>query len=261
MAKLASKSLNAAPTYFHKWLGELQKQGTLLRVYTQNVDGLEMKTGLDTYPNLQAGSISPPTSSVRCVSLHGSLLRLRCMLCSTTFFTETYIDVLRQGVFPHCNSCNRACEKRKLEGKRPLVVPVVRPDIVLYGETFHPAAEKITMIANQDINTVDLLLVVGTSLRIPGTKDIVHNFSKRLREKAAEGGNNMRSIFINTEKFGDPARLEKYFDAWVEGDCQQFALMVGETKEGAPEGTSVAENGAKDYALARQDSRPLWRYY
>ena len=261
MAALTSKALNATPTSFHKWLRELQKQGKLLRVYTQNIDGLEMKAGLVTYPTLESGSVLPPNPSVRCVSLHGSLQRLRCWLCSAIFFTETYIDVLRQGVFPSCNSCNRACKIRKQEGKRPLAVPIIRPDIVLYGETFHPAANQITVMAKQDLNTVDLLLVVGTSLKIPGTKDIVRNFSERLRRKAAEEGNNIRSIFINMEQLGDKAWLEKHFDAWVGGDCQRFSVMVGETKAAVLQATTRSGSEQENYAMVRQDSRPLWRYY
>ena len=261
MAALTSKALNATPTSFHKWLGELQKQNKLLRVYTQNIDGLEMKAGLTTYPTLESGSALPPNPSVRCVSLHGSLQRLRCRLCSATFFTETYIDVLRQGVFPSCNSCNHAREIRKQEGKRPLAVPIIYPDIVLYGETLHPAADQITAMAKQDLNTVDLLLVVGTSLKIPGTKDIVRNFSERLRRKAAKEGNNIRSIYINMEQSGDTAWLEKHFDAWVGGDCQWFSVMVGETKSDLSLVTQLPGSEQENYAIVRQDSRPLWRYY
>jgi NAD-dependent histone deacetylase SIR2 len=134
----------------------------------------------------------------------------------------------------------------------------IQPDIVLYGDTFHPAADQITEIANQDMRSIGLLLVVGTSLRIPGTRDIVRNFSAQLSAQGNGGGSSIRSIFINMEKVGDAGRSEKYFDAWVEGDCQQFVSMVGNTKEIVSAGTLDA---VKEYALARQDSRTLWRYY
>ena len=114
MAELTSKSLNAAPTNFHKWLGELHNMGKLLRVYTQNIDGLEMKAGLATYPNQQAGP-RMQTSSNCCISLHGSLQRLRCISCSDTFLTETYIDLLHQGVFPRCSTCIKSAKIRQLE--------------------------------------------------------------------------------------------------------------------------------------------------
>ena len=260
MAELTAKSLNSAPTNFHKWLGELQNQGKLLRVYTQNIDGLEMKAGLATYPSLQGGSSSMKTASECCISLHGSLQRLRCMSCSTTFLAETYIDLIRQGVLPHCSSCNKAAKIRQLEGKRPLAVPVIRPDIVLYGDTFNPAEEHIISMANQDGRTADLLLVVGTSLRIPGTREIVHNFSERQRERVPRERDNMRSIFINMERVSGGDQMEKYFDAWVRGDCQQFASVMRETQDKL-QGMGDSQEVVKAYALARQDSRPLWRYY
>ena len=260
MADLTAKSLNAAPTNFHRWLGELKNQGKLLRVYTQNIDGLEMKAGLATYPSLLGGSSSMQTASKCCISLHGSLQRLRCMSCSTTFLAETYIDLIRQGVLPRCSSCNIAAKIRQLEGKRPLSVPVIRPDIVLYGDTFNPAEEHIISMANQDGKTADLLLVVGTSLRIPGTREIVHNFSERLRETVTREQDDIRSIFINMEKFNGGDQVEKYFDAWIGGDCQQFASVMRETKDKL-QGMGDSQEVVKEYALARQDSRPLWRYY
>lgn len=259
MAKLTSDSLNAAPTPFHQWLGQLQGEGRLLRVYTQNIDGLEMKAGLHTYPNLQSDLI--PNPSVHCISLHGSLLRLRCQSCNNTFLTETYLHILCHGSLPHCDSCHRASENRMLHGKRKLPLARIRPDIVLYGDTFHPAADYITGVAKQDMKTIDLLLVVGTSLRIPGTRDIVRNFSRQLRAQDSKGRSSIRSVFINMEKVSDGGRAEKYFDAWVEGDCQQFASMVGNSKESRAARKDGSLGAMKHCALIRQDSRPLWRHY
>ena len=95
-----------------------------------------------------------------------------CMVLSNvTFLAETYIDWICQGVLPRCSSCNIAAKIRQLEGKRPLSVPVIHPDIVLYGDTFNTVEEHIISMANQDGKTADLLLVVGTSLQIPGTRE------------------------------------------------------------------------------------------
>ena len=85
-------------------------------------------------------------------------------------------------------------------------------------------------MANQDMRMIDLLLVAGTSLRIPGTKDIMHNFSAQLGTKASGRESSIKSIFINMEKVSDAGWAEKYFDAWVQGDCQQFASILRKTK-------------------------------
>ncbi|KZT41790.1 DHS-like NAD/FAD-binding domain-containing protein [Sistotremastrum suecicum HHB10207 ss-3] len=46
IAKLSTLSLAAQPTSFHSLLRALDERGTLLRTYTQNIDGLESKVGL-----------------------------------------------------------------------------------------------------------------------------------------------------------------------------------------------------------------------
>ncbi|GJJ08086.1 hypothetical protein Clacol_002294 [Clathrus columnatus] len=46
IASLASVSSQCEPTSFHKFLRTLDDRGQLLRVYTQNIDALEMKAGL-----------------------------------------------------------------------------------------------------------------------------------------------------------------------------------------------------------------------
>lgn len=171
------------------------------------------------------------------------------------------MDLLAQGVFPQCISCVRGAEIRQLEGKRRHAVSTVRPDIVLYGEDFNPAEEKITSMANIDSKALDLLLVVGTSLRIPGTKDIVRSFSSRLRERTGGHGNRVRSIFVNVDNVSGGGQMEKYFDAWVEGDCQQFASILRKQKEEMLPGIGASREVVKEYASARQDPRALWRYY
>ncbi|KAF8640228.1 hypothetical protein AX16_010125 [Volvariella volvacea WC 439] len=117
----------------------------------------------------------------------------------------------------------------------------------------------------------DLLLVVGTSLKVPGTKRIVREFSKAVRLKgsgsaasdgqngedegataggshgtqAGAGGNvNVKSIYLNLD-FPMPMReWEGVFDGWIQGDAQKFAEMVQEEIE--------KENRAKELAEERK---------
>ena len=46
IARLSDLTQSAAPTTFHKMLRSLDERHKLLRVYTQNIDALEMKSGL-----------------------------------------------------------------------------------------------------------------------------------------------------------------------------------------------------------------------
>ena len=46
IAQLSQLSMVAEPTAFHHLLRALDDRGRLLRVYTQNIDALELKSGL-----------------------------------------------------------------------------------------------------------------------------------------------------------------------------------------------------------------------
>ncbi|KZS92688.1 DHS-like NAD/FAD-binding domain-containing protein [Sistotremastrum niveocremeum HHB9708] len=250
IAKLSTLSLAAQPTSFHSLLRALDERGTLLRTYTQNIDGLESKVGLsfgvpefgisasltsstqtssDETPSAQtlssARTKSSPLPLPRCIPLHGTLQTLRCFLCSTSVPLEPHIPLLQRGVLPDCSACEDVDDARKAVGKRRRGVGKMRPSIVLYGE-MHRDGEGIGEIVRRDLRVgvgastkdsganagakesgsgsnaakkakdgkegekkeakgkrkaVDLLIVVGTSLKVHGTKKIVRDFSKALR--------------------------------------------------------------------------------
>lgn len=107
----------------------------------------------------------------------------------------------------------------------------------------------------------DLLLVVGTSLRVPGTKRMVRLFSKAVRSRVSntsatkeDGGSSsassssasqnsarpspnndeeqsMKAVYLNLD-FPVPTReWEGIFDVWLQGDAQQFARLLQEELE------------------------------
>jgi NAD-dependent deacetylase len=91
-------------------------------VVTQNVDGLHARAG-----------------SRDVVELHGSILRVRCVLEGTTQLREEPFDALP----PHC-----ACGA------------LLRPDVVWFGEML---PEEALARAAAAVDSADLLLVIGTS--------------------------------------------------------------------------------------------------
>jgi hypothetical protein len=106
----------------------------------------------------------------------------------------------------------------------------------------------------------DLLLVVGTSLRVPGTKRMVREFSKAVRSRASnstastssttsnsEEETLIKSIYLNLD-FPVPTReWEGVFDAWVQGDAQSFARTLHEE--------IAKESQAKELANERKRKR------
>lgn len=169
IAELGRLSILAAPTEFHYMVQDLNKGGTLLQWYSQNVDGLECKVGFEMDSNL---CIS------KCIPLHGSLHFLQCTACKPIHLFQNYHHDLAAGHFPFCPLCKQQEDKWSAAGRRHRMPGQLHPDIVLYGEQHHQG-EDIANACKKDL-TLDLLLVVGTSLKVPGTTNLIKQFSKKI---------------------------------------------------------------------------------
>ena len=115
---------DAEPNKAHLALAELEKQGKLKAVITQNIDGLHQKAG-----------------STEVLELHGSVLRNYCMKCGK-FYDAEYVKN-SEGI-PRC-SCGG----------------MIKPDVVLYEEGLD---QKTIQGAVEAISSADMLIIGGTSL-------------------------------------------------------------------------------------------------
>ena len=119
--------LDAKPNKAHLKLAEWEKQGKLLAVVTQNIDGLHQAAG-----------------SKSVYELHGSVHRNYCMKCGK-FYPPEYIRDSRDPV-PLCECGGR-----------------VKPDVVLYEEGLD---NDVVSGAVNAISKADLMIVAGTSLTV-----------------------------------------------------------------------------------------------
>lgn len=117
---------DAKPNAAHIRLAELEKEGKLKAVVTQNIDGLHYDAG-----------------SKNVFELHGSIRRNHCMNCGK-FFSLNYIKA-SEGI-PKCE-CGG----------------VIKPDVVLYEESLD---DKTVDEAVAAIQKADVLIVGGTSLTV-----------------------------------------------------------------------------------------------
>jgi len=297
IAQLAEMSESAQPTPFHHLLRALDNRGKLLRVYTQNIDALESKSGLSFgvpdiggsrgKPKSKTGPSSsqdmpgrlpsPPPEIPRCIPLHGTLGTMHCVSCTHVFPLRDHIKHLSSGIPPYCPECTTLEKVRQMSGKRSRGVGKLRPSVVLYNED-HKDGEHVGEVVRKDLTgtspRADLLLVVGTSLRVPGTKRIVREFSKAVRLRATKASANantttegdpqtsippsrrspvtndegpITSVYLNLD-FPAPTRdWEGVFDVWLKGDAQDFAMAIGAELEKA--------DAAKEAALERKRKR------
>ena len=118
---------DAEPNFAHKALAQLEKQGKLKAVITQNIDDLHQKAG-----------------SKNVLELHGTLYRNYCLKCGRTFDLDY---VIKEPGITKCDKCGG----------------VVRPDVVLYEEGLD---QNVLYQAVQFISEADVLIVGGTSLAV-----------------------------------------------------------------------------------------------
>lgn len=185
-------------------------------------------SSLDT--SLPETTCAIPTSpghdrGVECVFLHGSLRALRCFQCGCVADWEGARELqTMSGQQPPCPRCEDATNARQEQGKRALGVGKLRPDIVLYGEE-HPESQQIASIIQHDISLApDMLIIMGTSLKVHGLKTVVKEFAKTVHNRK-DG----KVIFINYTKPAESVWAD-VIDFWVEMDCDSWVQDLKEKK-------------------------------
>jgi NAD-dependent histone deacetylase SIR2 len=212
MEALYALTKRARPTETHRFIKTLKEKRKLLRCYTQNIDGLER--GLELRTGLEDAAAQWRQLDV--VQLHGDLHQLLCTLCPASCgWTREYQRLLQRGENPECQACHQKHLERLYLGKRLTgTIGMLRPLIVLYGEN-HPHAEHLARGLNQDLRArPDLLLIMGTLLKVDGVKKLVRSLAASIH---AKGG---KTVFVN--KTPVAALWGAVIDYQVLSDCDEF---------------------------------------
>ncbi|MEK5023274.1 NAD-dependent protein deacylase [Paenibacillus sp. FSL M7-1046] len=131
----------AEPNGAHLLLAELERQGKLKAVITQNIDGLHQLAG-----------------SRVVLELHGSIHRNHCMGCNRYYGLEQVIQSAERA--PLCPECGG----------------IIKPDVVLYEEQLD---HDVLVGAVAAIAAADLLVIGGTSLTVQPAASLVTYFRGR----------------------------------------------------------------------------------
>ncbi|KAJ4387137.1 NAD-dependent deacetylase hst3 [Gnomoniopsis smithogilvyi] len=176
-------------------------------------------------PAADRGNSPDHDRGVECVFLHGSLRALRCFQCGcVTDWDDGRELQTMSGQQPPCPRCEDATNARQERGKRALGVGKLRPDIVLYGED-HPESQQISSIIQHDISLApDMLIIMGTSLKVHGLKTVVREFAKTVHNRK-DG----KVIFVNYTKPAESVWAD-IIDFWVEMDCDSWVEDLKEKK-------------------------------
>ncbi|EFP74138.1 uncharacterized protein PGTG_00094 [Puccinia graminis f. sp. tritici CRL 75-36-700-3] len=188
----------------------------------------------------------------RVIPLHGTLKNLSCLTCKHSVLMSDYIGELAEGEPILCPQCQSFDNARAISGFRTRGVGLLKSGVVLYGEE-HNAGDQVGAVTSRDLmrgRRPDLLIVAGTSLKVPGTKRLVKELSKVIRpptktssvsgdeEQEEEESSSsskkpapIHTIFLNNE-FPSPCGIWKEtFDVWVKGNVDQFIQLVDEERK------------------------------
>ncbi|EJD41635.1 DHS-like NAD/FAD-binding domain-containing protein [Auricularia subglabra TFB-10046 SS5] len=214
---------NADPTRTHSFVQWLLNKRTLLRAYTQNIDGIEARIGLTCDP-LVDGGMRITSKRTQVVQLHGDIHYMRCVYCSAIYpCSQDFVETLDRGRAPDCPECAARCADRVARCARAVHVGCLRPAIVLNNEV-HPGAEEIGEYCAADIaRRPDLLLILGTSLRTHGLKGIVKDFARALHASKEDLAGH-RVVYVN--KTAPPAEMKGVIDVYVSGVIDDWVERV-----------------------------------
>uniref|UniRef100_A0A3P8SB32 Si:dkey-103i16.6 n=1 Tax=Amphiprion percula TaxID=161767 RepID=A0A3P8SB32_AMPPE len=127
------------PNYIHYFIRMLHHKSLLLRMYTQNIDGLEKVCGI-------------PDDKL--VEAHGSFATASCHLCYTSYPAEEAKYAIMNDNVPICTFC----------------AATVKPDVVFFGEDL----PQKYFLHTEDFPKADLLIIMGTSLQIEPFASLVN---------------------------------------------------------------------------------------
>ncbi len=166
----------------HAFIRLLQDKGKLLRNYTQNIDNMEFHCGIEDN---------------KLVQCHGSFRTASCVTCGFQCVGSEIFENMINKTIPKCPECDKDIaeyEKKicfgnftnrqkmnKLKINRDhsdVSYGVIKPDITFFGQDLPQRFNECLKIdrAGKD-GKCDLLICIGTSLKVEPVNQIVKHFS------------------------------------------------------------------------------------
>jgi NAD-dependent deacetylase len=130
---------DAVPNAAHYAVAELERQGRVESVVTQNIDGLHQAAG---------------TSRDKLIELHGTNAEVECVECGRRETPERCMEEFaRLRVPPRCHVCNG----------------LMKPAVVMFGQALDP---ELLERAKRSAERSDLVLALGSSLVVTPAANI-----------------------------------------------------------------------------------------
>jgi len=261
----ARKQIN--PSFSHKFLAMMHQHNQLLRVYTQNIDGLEEVAGI-------------PAKSV--VYAHGSLAWAQCMRCKAKVDCQSIAEEMEQGIVPLCRNLakqrkrkstssvasslsttvseapsrpsspqdtktisrmRRSCSTASFISDISLTENsfsnineigqckgVMKPGITFFGEKLNC---NVARLLEADRKKADAVLVMGTSLSVAPMSKVVKYLSPAIpriliNRTCITPPMQQEDYTFSEEVSDEDFRVNYIFDAYLLGDCDSVTSSISD---------------------------------
>ena len=181
------------PTNAHYLSVLFKNKGLLMRYYTQNIDSLDLKAGLN------------PPYLIEC---HGHMRTSTCTnsSCKNKIPTESIKNIIIKGQIPYCKKCHS----------------LIIPDVVMNDDDL---PEEFFEQLDKDFHECDLLIVMGTSLQV----EVLINKEPVVTYKEELGEKNGRLVEISEDRLSQKFKFGHFFnrrDIFLGGDLQSNVLEL-----------------------------------
>ncbi|RYO74262.1 hypothetical protein DL766_002229 [Monosporascus sp. MC13-8B] len=164
----------------HAFIAMLQDKGKLLTNYSQNIDNIEANAGI---------------RKEKLVQCHGSFATATCQKCGHNIPGDSIFAEIKAGKVPRCEKCvatlrtNRPAKRKRSQNSvssrrsrrydddssdGDYDIPtagVMKPDITFFGEALPDEFGR--RLVEHDRDLVDLVIVIGTSLKVAPVSEVV----------------------------------------------------------------------------------------
>lgn len=190
------------PTLAHYFLVLLHQKQKLLRVFTQNSmsERVESLDGCSCWPAVDTLERTAGLPDDMIVEAHGSFASTHCLDCKRKVDNDFMMKLARKGRVVRCPKCDG----------------LVKPDIVFFGEGL---PDRFFSLMRQDLPKCDLLIVIGTSLKVHPFASIVDRV-----------GDDCPRVLINREAVG--VARGPWDDGFVFEDGSRDVFYEGEADAG-----------------------------
>jgi len=181
------------PVAAHYLPALFEEHGLLTRIYTQNIDGLDLQAG-----------VSPQ----KLIEAHGGYSSMTCRKCQKTYKFEDYKDVMSLGEIPKC-SCGG----------------VVKPDVVFFGENL---PRRFFAHLEKDLKSCDLFIVIGSSLQVSPCSHLMYKVPENI-PRVLMNMNKVAECSPDEEKPGGSFMFDhkdNKRDIFLGGDCQESSMRL-----------------------------------